>query len=145
MKKSRKYIWIIAGIVAIVIIAMVLIFQLSYHRLDQSYEEIDQIYAINYVDGKGVKVLLSEEDKNEVYAVLKHSMINVDFMVGDECGSDGPGVYIVYNDGTYETWGCRETDHTYFYRYYYWDKWGQTSVAVHSKKLLSIIEKYTKQ
>ncbi len=141
-RKSKlfKLLLILCGLLIIVIIILI---QLLYPRFKHSYKEIDAIYANNYVDGDYVKVKVSDEDKEKIYSIIKHSWIGVDFMVGDECGSDGPNILIIYTDGSMDSWGCAESNHTSYRKYQYINGWGSTAVWFKSKKLLSIIESYT--
>lgn len=139
MNKSFKIILII--VMSIIVGGTVLVVQLLYPRFEHSYKEIDEIYAENYVEGEYVRVKVSGEDKKKVYEIIKHSWINVDFLAGDNCGPDGPGILIYYNDGTCDSWICTERDHTCYVSYN--DRWGWTSEAFNSKELLCIIESYT--
>ncbi|MCQ2483662.1 MAG: hypothetical protein MJ153_09270 [Clostridia bacterium] len=139
MNKSFKIILII--VMSIIVGGAVLVVQLLYPRFEHSYKEIDEIYAENFVEGEYVRVKVSGEDKKKVYEIIKHSWINVDFLAGDNCGPDGPGILIYYNDGTCDSWICTERDHTCYVSYN--DRWGWTSEAFNSKELLCIIESYT--
>ena len=118
-RKSKlfKLLLILCGLLIIVIIILI---QLLYPRFKHSYKEIDAIYSI-----------------------IRHSWIGVDFMVGDECGSDGPNILIIYTDGSMDSWGCAESNHISYRKYQYINGWGSTAAWFKSKKLLSIIESYT--
>ena len=120
---------------------VVLSIQFLYPRFEHSYEEIDEVYAKNYVDGEYVRVKVSNEDKKRVYEIIKHSWIDVDFLAGDDCGPDGPQLLIYYNDNTYDSWICTETNHSRYVSYN--NRWGWTSEAINSKEILRIIESYT--
>lgn len=138
--KLFKLLLILCGLFIIIF----LLIQLLYPRFKHSYKEIDAIYAKNCVDGDYVKVKVSEEDKDAIYSIIKHSWLSVDFIVGDECGADGPNILIVYTDGSMDSWECEEREHTRYMEYQHINGWGTTVVCIKSKKLLSIIESYTK-
>lgn len=88
-----------------------------YPRFNYSYKEIDEIYVTNYIDGEQVDVKVSEEDKEIIYSIIKHSRISVDLMAEDNCGADGPGISVIYNDGISDSWGSFENDHTGYINY----------------------------
>ena len=46
--------------------------------------------------------------------------------------------------GLSNSWGCAESNHTSYRKYQYINGWGSTAAWIKSKKLLSIIESYTK-
>lgn len=148
MNKFKKGMLIFLGGLIITIFAIVMLIQLLYPRFRGSYNGIDNIYVTNSVDGEYVRVNVSQEDKERIYSEIKHSWINVDyfvdFFVDTDNLPDGPGLIITYKDGSFDIWGCSETDHTLYNSYKYIDVWGKTDVHINSKELLNIIERYTR-
>lgn len=142
MEKASNAMLIVVGSIVLIVCMGVLCVQLMYPRFQYSYEKIDKIYVSNYVDGKYVNVIVSSEDSKRIYDIIKRSWIFVDFLAGDDCGPDGPGLVIIYNDGTRDSWICTERNHNRYYSYNY--RWGGTSEALKSNELLRIIESYTK-
>ena len=139
----RKFFGIVAKILAIVlavIVLSVLAVQLFYPRLSQGYKTVEAVYVTGSDYDSRVKV--SDEDGEYIYSLIKKSIIGLDLAAGDNCGCDGPGVFILYTDGTVDMWGCAEGDHTCFSTYREW-KFGATSAWLYSDELLDTIENYT--
>ncbi len=141
MKKSIKIILIVLMSILVLVGGVILLVQLFYPRFEHSYKEIDEIYVTNYVDGEYVRAKVSQDDMKRIYEIIKHSWIDIDFLAGDNCGPDGPGLLIYYKDEKCDDWICTERNHTRFVSYN--DRWGWTSEAFNSKEILGIIESYT--
>ena len=142
MKKTIRIILKVLFILYIIVMIALAAIQLFYPRLEHPYKEVVAIYVYNYHEESYLEVAVPEEDKKNIYSMIKHAWLDVDLMAGDNCGCDGPGIIISYIDGTSECWGCTEKNHARYIKYDSY-KYGTTSASFQSKKILRIIEKYT--
>lgn len=134
-----------------IIISFVLILILArifYPRTLYGYGELESLYIEYYENGYKKIEIENEKEKKAMFNKIKYAWLtSLDlFYTGDECGTDGPSICLVYKNGSYEYFDHSRTGNGYCkYMYLNGSSVANGQMRIDSICLNSAVEEYIKK